>query len=174
MNRNTITAEGYLPADAQVQFDQQGRARLNLRFSNQKSHKDEQTQQWVNDSEAIWFGVTVWGAEAEALADKALKGARIKASGQLVARAYTKDGEQRTSLEIEFPAVRIDPPRQQNGGGYTGSRNGDGSWTPNQGGGWNQQTGQGGFGQQAGSDPWAGQQQTFGGQAGQPTDEPPF
>lgn len=154
MNRNTITAEGYLPADAQIQYDQQGRARLNLRFSNQKSHKDDQTNQWVNDSEAIWFGVTIWGEEAEALGNKAVKGARIKASGQLIARGYTKGGEQRTSLEIEFPAVRIDPPRQQNQS-YSGQSNqGYGQQQNSQ---WNQQTGQGGFGQAATSDPWAQQ-----------------
>ena len=155
MNRNTITAEGYLPADAQVAYDQQGRARLNLRFSNQKSRKDEQTQQWVNESETIWFGVTIWGAEAEALAEKAVKGARIKASGQLIARAYTKDGEQRTAFEIEFPAVRIDPPKQQQG--YTGHQRNDGSWTPNRESSFNSATGRGGFGQQGGDDPWATQ-----------------
>ena len=163
MSRNTITAEGYLPDNFQIIYDQQGRPRLNLRFSNQKSHKDEQTQQWVNDSEAIWFGVTIWGAEAEALAEKALKGARIKASGQLIARAYTKDGEQRTAFEIEFPAVRIDPPKQQ---GYTGHQRNDGSWTPNRESAFNSATGRGGFGQQGGDDPWATQ--------GQQTAEAPF
>lgn len=162
MSRNTITAEGFLPADAQVQYDQQGRARLNLRFSNQKSRKDD-TGQWVNESEPIWFGVTLWGADAEALGERAVKGARIKASGQLIARAYTKDGEQRTAFEIEFPAVRLDPPRQQQGGNGGNGGNGFASnYQPQQQGGWNQQTGRGGFGGDPNADPWAtqGQQTT--------------
>ena len=91
-----------------------------------------------------------------------MKGARIKASGQLIARAYTKDGEQRTAFEIEFPAVRIDPPKQHQG--YTGHQRDDGSWTPNRESAFNSATGRGGFGQQGGDDPWAGQ----GGAAGAP------
>ena len=156
MMGNRILAEGFLPADAQVQYDQQGRARLNLRFSNQKSRKDD-TGQWINESEPIWFGVTLWGADAEALGERAVKGARIKASGQLIARAYTKDGEQRTAFEIEFPAVRLDPPRQQQGGNGFAS-----NYQPQQQGGWNQQTGRGGFGGDPNADPWAtqGQQTT--------------
>lgn len=156
MSTNEITVKGHLRKDFQIQYGQDGRARLSISVSDNKSHKDEQTGQWVDDSPTIWFDATIWGAEAEAFAEKAVKGARVSITGRLVLREYTTgQGEQRTAHTIEFPAVRIDPPKQQQG--YTGHQRDDGSWTPNRQSAFNSATGRGGFGQQGGDDPWAGQ-----------------
>ena len=164
MSTNNITVEGHLPKDFQIQYGQDGKARLSISVSDNESHKDEQTGQWVNDSPTIWFDATIWGAEAEAFAEKAVKGARVKITGRLVLREYTTgQGEQRTAHTIKYPAVRIDPPKQQ---GYTGHQRNDGSWTPNRESAFNSATGRGGFGQQGGDDPWATQ--------GQQTAEAPF
>lgn len=171
MSTNKITVEGHLPKDFQIQYGQDGRARLSISVSDNKSHKDEQTGQWVNDSPTIWFDATIWGAEAEAFAEKAVKGARVSITGRLILREYTTgQGEQRTAHTIEFPAVRIDPPKQQQG--YTGHQRDDGSWTPNRQSSFNSATGRGGFGQQGGDDPWKQQGGTQTGGFG--TDEIPF
>ena len=59
MSTNNITVEGHLPKDFQIQYGQDGQARLSISVSDNKSHKDEQTGQWVNDSPTIWFDATM-------------------------------------------------------------------------------------------------------------------
>ena len=136
MSTNTINIDGYLSRDGELKFTQSGQAYLRLTIPDSKQTKDG-AGNWVDVDGYVttWFNVTVWGKDAEHLSERAVKGARVKASGRLLSRTYESNGETRTQLELDYPAVRIEEKRDRQSGG-----------------GLQQQSGQ----QSAQGDPWGG------------------
>ena len=150
---NTITIQGRLAQDPQLMFSASGVAMCNISVPDQKRVKNKDTQEWEDASATTWFRATVFKDAAESLAEHAKKGDTVILTGRLITREWTnKDGEVKSSLEVDYATVAVVPsaPKAQRGGG--------------QGGGWGGNSGQ--------SDPWAtgpsngGQKPTY--------DEPPF
>ncbi len=60
--------------------------------------------------QTTWFGVTAWGAYADALASgqRITKGATVVVSGQLATREYnTRDGAKATALDIKPDQIQV-------------------------------------------------------------------
>ena len=132
-----------------LQFSPDGKPRFS--FSAAESHRrlNKQTNQW-EDTGTTWWSVTVFGKQAEDLADVIAEGKKqqVTISGRSETREYEHNGEKRTSLDVIADHVGL-VHRAANGG------QGGGNFASAQ---------SAGFGapQQAApaqQDPWAGGQQ---------------
>ena len=84
-----------------LQFSQDGKPRFS--FSAAESHRrlNKQTNQW-EDTGTTWWAVTVFGKQAEDLADVIAEGKKqqVTISGRSETREYEHNGEKRTSLDV--------------------------------------------------------------------------
>ena len=138
---NHITITGRLADDLEIRFTPTGKCVGNFAVADTPRRKNPQTGEWEDAGETLWLRGSIWGDQAEALAEQARKGDLVCVVGRLEARSFdTKAGEKRTVTEIKADAIAVVQKKGQRGQG-------------------------GGFGapatQQA--DPWAAPQQQGGG-----------
>lgn len=164
-----VNFKGNLGKVQELKFNKSdGGARLG--FSVAESHNRPDGNGGWTDEGTTWWNVTVFGKQAEALAEVLQEGAKQKltVSGRSKTREYEVSGETRSSLDVVADSVGIIPKSPQ--GGQSGPSN-VGS--------------QGGFGQPAQqaqrpgpNDPWSGGQPANGnydwGQAQGQVGNPPF
>lgn len=127
--------------------DQGGKSRFSFSVAENHSRFDKQQNQWI-DTGVTWFNVTVFGKDAEHVADVIKEGAKqiVTVQGRQSTRAYTtKEGEERTSLDVVADAVGLVHIMRQQGGTPTTQPQ---QSTPQQ---WGQAPAQ--------PDPWSGGQQ---------------
>lgn len=115
-----ISFKGNIGTVNQIEFGQDGKARL--KFSAAEGHRGKVDGEWA-DTGTTWYSVTVFGQEAETLADVISAGQkqRVTVTGRLSSRKYTaKDGAERDSLDVVADFVGIAPThnRQQRGGNF--------------------------------------------------------
>lgn len=113
-----ISFKGNIGTVQQIEFSQDGKARF--KFSVAEGHRGKINGEWA-DTGTTWYAVTVFGQEAETLADVIVAGGkqRVTVTGRLSSRKYTaKDGQERESLDVVADFVGIAPThnRQQQGG----------------------------------------------------------
>lgn len=142
MSYNQISVTGIIANIPELKFAQSGIAYLALSIPDKKSKKNDQGG-WDDLSATTWFRVTVFGEVAEMLAEKASKFDEVTATGRLISREFEKDGETRTSLEIDNARVAWHGPKQQRqqGGQQQSDFATGGGWgggTGASGGGWTQ------------------------------------
>lgn len=154
---NQIRIEGNLGKDSELRYIPNGRPVLVYSIAaDQQSRKNEQGG-WDQTGPTLWLDCELWGDEAERVHEKAVKGARLVTFGHLKCETWDdkQTGEKRFRTKVAVDAVKVLPPRNQQG---------------------QQQSSQSSSrGQVPQDDPWgsapAGQQgQGF----GQADDEPPF
>ena len=84
-----------------LQFSPDGKPRFS--FSAAESHRrlNKQTNQW-EDTGTTWWSVTVFGKQAEDLADVIAEGKKqqVTIAGRSETREYEHNGEKRTSLDV--------------------------------------------------------------------------
>jgi len=102
-----------------LKFSQDGKARF--QFSAAEGHRGKVNGEWA-DTGTTWYTVTVFGQEAETLADVIAEGSkqRVTVTGRLSSRKYTTtEGQERESLDVVADFVGIAPThnRAQQGGG---------------------------------------------------------
>ena len=145
---STVSFKGNVGKVRGLQFSNDGKPRFS--FSVGESHRrlDKQTNEW-KDTGTTWWNVTVFGRDAETLADTIQEGAkqRVAIAGRAESRDYESNGEKRTSLDVIADIIGIIPSAPQQGNQQQQSQAGT-----NQGWGGQQQTPQ--------QDPWGGTQQT--------------
>ena len=98
--------------------DQGGKSRFSFSVAENHSRFDKQQNQWI-DTGVTWFNVTVFGKDAEHVADVIKEGAKqiVTVQGRQSTRAYTtKEGEERTSLDVVADAVGLVHIMRQQGG----------------------------------------------------------
>jgi single-strand DNA-binding protein len=105
-----ISVVGNLVADPELQYTQAGIAVANLTVASTAQRFDKKSSEWV-DEESLFLRGSVWREYAEHVAASLHKGDRVIVTGNLKSRSYeTKEGEKRTSLEIDVqeigPALR--------------------------------------------------------------------
>lgn len=137
-----ITVVGNLTADPELRYTQNGLAVANFTIASTPRSFDKATNDW-KDGEALFLRASVWREFAEHVAGSLSKGSRVIATGRLKQRSYeTKEGEKRTSYEIEVdeigPSLRYataqvtrttsGASRGGQGGGQGGSQGGDEPW----------------------------------------------
>lgn len=142
-----ITVVGNLTSDPELRYTQNGLAVANFTIASTPRTFDRASNDW-KDGEALFLRASVWREFAEHVAGSLSKGARVIATGRLKQRNYeTKEGEKRTSFEIEVdeigPSLRYATAQvtRSSGGATSGGASRGGA---SQGGG------------QGGDEPWAG------------------
>ncbi len=168
-NDTLITIIGNLTADPNLRFTGNGVAVVDFTVASTPRNFDRQSGGW-KDGETLFLRCSAWREYAENIADSLSKGTRVIVSGKLVQRSYEREGQQRTSYEIQVdevgPALRYAKAQ------VTRNPRGDGGGRPAAAAGGNNFS-QGGFNAPAGgtsNDPWGAA--PGGGSSFE--DEPPF
>ena len=100
-----ITVVGNLTSDPELRYTQSGVAVANFTIASTPRTFDKATNDW-KDGEALFLRASVWREFAEHVAGSLAKGSRVVATGRLKQRSYeTKEGEKRTSFEIEIDDI---------------------------------------------------------------------
>src|SRR4051812_14889158 len=129
-----ITVVGNLTADPELRYTQNGLAVANFTIASTPRTFDRQANDW-KDGEALFLRASVWRDFAEHVAGSLTRGSRVIATGRLKQRSYeTKEGEKRTSIELEVdeigPSLRYATAQvtrtssSREGGGGGGARGG--------------------------------------------------
>lgn len=102
------TAVGNLTDDPQLKFTNAGKAFVSVTVAVNEKRFNKQTNQYEDGD--TWFARgTVWGEFAEHVAGSLHKGMRVIGHGKIKQRNYqTKEGEKRSSVEIDFDALGPD------------------------------------------------------------------
>jgi single-strand DNA-binding protein len=100
-----ITVVGNLTADPELRYTQNGLAVANFTIASTPRNYDRASSEW-KDGEALFLRASVWREFAEHVAGSLTKGSRVIATGRLKQRSYeTKEGEKRTSIELEVDEI---------------------------------------------------------------------
>jgi len=99
-----ITVVGNLVADPEPRVSQAGKSWVTFRIASTPRVRDQQSGDWA-DGEALWLGCRAYGEYADNIAASLTKGMRVIVQGRLTQRSYEKDGQQRTSLDLEVEEV---------------------------------------------------------------------
>ena len=128
-----ITVVGNLTSDPELRYTQNGLAVANFTIASPPRSFDRASNDW-KDGDALFLRASVWREFAEHVAGSLTKGSRVIATGRLKQRSYeTKEGEKRTSIELEVDEIgpslryataqvtRTSSSREGGGGGRGGS-----------------------------------------------------
>jgi single-strand DNA-binding protein len=99
MNINRVEFSGNLAADA---------AQREAGSTNVTSFRiavNPQKRKGKEEGETMWFGCSVWGERGTALLPYLKKGQRVIVFGRLSQRTFEKDGESRTSFDINVDSI---------------------------------------------------------------------
>ena len=100
-----ITVVGNLTSDPELRYTQNGLAVANFTIASTPRVFDKQRNEYV-DGEALFLRASVWRDVAEHVAGSLTKGSRVIAQGRLRQRSFeTKEGEKRTSIELEIDEI---------------------------------------------------------------------
>jgi single-strand DNA-binding protein len=100
-----ITVVGNLTGDPELRYTQNGLAVANFTIASTPRNFDRAKNDWV-DGDALFLRASVWREFAEHVAGSLTKGSRVIATGRLKQRSYeTKEGEKRTSIELEVDEI---------------------------------------------------------------------
>jgi len=100
-----ITVVGNLTSDPELRYTQNGLAVANFTIASTPRTLDRGSNEW-KDGEALFLRASVWREYAEQVAGSLTKGSRVIAIGRLKQRSFeTKEGEKRTSIELEIDEI---------------------------------------------------------------------
>jgi len=99
-----VTIVGNLGGDVELRFTPSGAAVANFTVASTPRTFNKQTNAW-DDGETLWMRCSVWREAAENVAESLTKGARVVVTGRLKSRSYEKDGQNRTSIEMDVDEV---------------------------------------------------------------------
>lgn len=100
-----ICVVGNLVADPDLRFTPSGAAVANFTLASTPRTFDRQRNEWV-DGEVLFLRCSAWKQLGENVAESLTKGTQVIVQGRLKSRSYeTKEGEKRTSMELEVDAI---------------------------------------------------------------------
>lgn len=129
-----ITVVGNLTGDPELRFTPNGAAVANFTIASTPRNFDRASGEW-KEGETLFLRASIWREAAENVAESLRKGMRVIAQGRLKSRSYeTKEGERRTSMELEIeevgPSLRFASAsvnrNQRSGGNNFGGQQGGG------------------------------------------------
>ena len=95
---------GNLGSDPEMRYTPSNRAVTQFNVAVNQSTKNQQTGEWVEETD--WFRVSVWGDRAERMAETLRKGNKVFVEGRFKTRQFEgRDGQTRTSLEITADSI---------------------------------------------------------------------
>lgn len=104
MTDTIITVVGNLVDDPSLRFTASGAPVANFTVASTPRTFDKQTNEW-KDGESLFMRCSIWRDAAENVAESLTKGTRVIVIGKLKQRSWEKDGEKRTSIELEVDEV---------------------------------------------------------------------
>jgi single-strand DNA-binding protein len=107
------TVVGNLGRDPDKRYTQDGRPVTSFRVAA-TTRRRERDGEWADHTE--WFGVTVFGRQAETLAERLTKGTRVFVDGRLESRTYEGRDGRGFSMDIIANDVLILDSRQRGEG----------------------------------------------------------
>ncbi len=161
MSLNLILLIGNVGRDAELRYTQNGRAVAG--FSMAVNRNYQVNGEWQEQTE--WFNVSIWGQQAERIANSIQRGNRVFVEGRLSTREFTNNaGITRTSLDVNaFRVINLSQRDEQGDDPY-------GSYPGQSGGQQPQSAGQ--QPQAGGQQPQSGGGQQYGGGYTPPTSDP--
>ena len=97
---NVFAFTGNLGRDAELKYTPSGHAVSSFNVAN--------TTGFGDNKQTAWYRVSLWGKQAEGLANYLLKGTKVFISGELSMRTYTgKDGLEKTSPEVRAYSITL-------------------------------------------------------------------
>lgn len=136
-----ITVVGNLTGDPELRFTPSGAAVANFTVASTPRRFDKASNAW-KDGDTLFLRCSAWRDMAENVAETLTRGTRVVVQGRLTMRPYEKDGEKRTSTELEVdevgPSLRYASAKvtrtQRGGGGQFGGQGGSQDpWATSQG-----------------------------------------
>jgi len=95
---------GNLGSDPEMRYTPNGKAVTQFNVAVNQSTKNQQTGEWVEETD--WFRVTIWGDRAERMAENLRKGNKVFVEGRFRTRQFEgRDGQTRTALEITADSI---------------------------------------------------------------------
>jgi single-strand DNA-binding protein len=115
---------GNLGSDPEMRYTPSNRAVTQFNVAVNQSTKNQQTGEWVEETD--WFRVSVWGDRAERMAETLRKGNKVFVEGRFKTREFEgRDGQKRTSLEITADSiVNLERRPRDDEGSFGGSSGG--------------------------------------------------
>lgn len=98
----TLTVCGNATADAELKFLPNGAAVCSWTLAC--TPRVKKNDQWI-DGDTVFYRCSAWRQQAENCAETITKGSRILVHGRFKVREYEKDGQTRTSVEIDVEHV---------------------------------------------------------------------
>ncbi len=116
MSLNLILLIGNAGRDAELRYTATGRAVASFSMAVNRSY--QVNNEWQEETE--WFNVSVWGQQAENVASRVRRGAKVFVEGRLSTREYTNQaGIARTSLDVNaFRVLNLTGREEGEEGGY--------------------------------------------------------
>jgi single-strand DNA-binding protein len=126
---------GNLGSDPEMRYTPSNRAVTQFNVAVNQSTKNQQTGEWVEETD--WFRVSVWGDRAERMAETLRKGNKVFVEGRFKTRQFEgRDGQTRTSLEITADSiVNLERRPRDEEGSFSGAPAGAGAVAAGGGGG---------------------------------------
>jgi len=112
---------GNLGADPEMRYTPNGRPVTQFNVAVNQSTKNQQTGEWVEETD--WFRVSVWGDRAERAAENLRKGNRVFVEGRFKTREFEgNDGQKRTSLDVTADnVISLDRKGRDDDGAFAGA-----------------------------------------------------
>jgi single-strand DNA-binding protein len=111
------TVVGNLGRDPEKRYTQDGRPVTSFRVAA-TTRRRERDGEWADHTE--WFGVTVFGRQAETLAERLTKGMRVFVDGRLESRTYEGRDGRGFAMDIIANDVLVLDSRQRGEGEFGG------------------------------------------------------
>ena len=112
---NKVILVGNLGRDAETKFTPSGSAVTKFAVATTRSWKDQQTNEWKDETN--WTNVIVW--KQENLANYLLKGKQVYVEGRLQTRSYDdKDGKKVYTTEVVADEVILLGGKGEGGSGF--------------------------------------------------------
>lgn len=117
---NKIIIVGYLGRDSELRYTPQGTPVCDFSVATTERRKDKSGE---FQDQTTWFRVSFWGKRAETSHQYLTKGKLIYLEGRLNQREYQdRDGNTRTSLDVNCTEVQFIGPRGEEGSGFREER----------------------------------------------------
>jgi single-strand DNA-binding protein len=124
---NKVILIGNLGADPEVRYTASGSPVANFRIATSEQWTDRNGEK---QERTEWHRIVVWGKQAETCGEYLRKGRSVYVEGRLQSREWEdKDGNKRTTVEVNADRVLFLGGRGEGGGGgggYTGGGGGGG------------------------------------------------
>jgi single-strand DNA-binding protein len=102
-----LTLVGNMTDAAELRYTNTGNAVARFTIASTPRTFDKASGKW-KDAEALFQRCVAFGSLAENIAESTEKGARVVAQGRLYQRSYEKDGQKRSTLELNVDACGPD------------------------------------------------------------------